>query len=93
MCLQHGAQTRLAEARHRDHAPIWHGIACQARQGRPHLAADAQDQQVALQLGHVGNQVARRRGQVVFEGLFVLQALGKGQVIKQDCCCGPGRGH
>ena len=53
------AHAGFAEARHADHPLGRRGPLGQARQGRPHLAADAQHDDVARRLGEIGDQRIR----------------------------------
>ncbi|MCY1374432.1 hypothetical protein D9M69_617720 [compost metagenome] len=76
------AHAGFAEAGDGDHAATGHGVLREAGQRRAHLAAHAEDHQVAVEAGHVAHEVARGRGQVVFKRGFALEALGKGQVVE-----------
>ena len=75
MRLERGACLRVAEARHADHALARRRALGHARQRRPHLAADADDDEVAVHARQVGHQTRRRLAHEVFQRLDVLEAL------------------
>ena len=77
-CLdQRLAHAGLAEARDAHHPLGRRGALGQARQGRAHLAADAQHDDVAGRLGEIGDQRVGRRGHEILDGLDAFETCGE----------------
>ncbi|MCZ7562640.1 MAG: hypothetical protein M5U08_01615 [Burkholderiales bacterium] len=77
VALELGAQAGLAEAGDADHAPLGRRAPRHAGERRPHLAAHAEDHDVAGRARKVGDQRIRRRGHEFLEMLDALEARGQ----------------
>ena len=66
-CSSAGAHGGVGEARHADDALARRRALGHARQRRPHLAGDAEHEDVAGETGEVGDQLRRRLAQEVLE--------------------------
>ena len=82
--LERLAQARLAEPRHADHALLGRGALGHARQRRAHLAADAEDQDVAVERLQLRDQLGRRGRHEILERGDALEARGQGHVVTPD---------
>ncbi len=75
--LERGARRRIGEARDPNHALLRCRPFGQARQRRPHLAGNAEDENVAGKRRKVGDQLRRRLGHEIFERGDALEAVGQ----------------
>ena len=70
----------LAETRDADDALVRRRALGQPRQRRADLAADAEDDEIAWNFRHVGDQRGRRRGHHLFEMIDVAKTIGQRDV-------------
>ena len=75
--LEPGAGRSVREARHADDALVGRRPLGHARERRPHLAGDAEHEDVAVDAGEVGDQLRRRLGHEVLERGDALEAVGQ----------------
>ena len=73
----------LGKPRHADDAALRQGAPREPRQGRPHLAADPEDHDVAVGGGEIGGQVRPRAAHEFLERVHVREAFGQGILASQ----------
>ena len=71
------AQALLAEARDADDALARRGALGQLRERRADLAADAENDDVALDRAELGHELRARRGHHLFEMLGIAKTVGQ----------------
>ena len=80
--LQFFPDRRIGEARDADNAPVWRSAFGEPRQRQPHLAADAENQDIARDRFEIMYQGGRGPGHEFFECRLVAEPCGQfGRVV------------